>query len=171
MSRRRLGGLICALSALLAATGCGSDHHGPAAITTADAYSAAIRWYLDSADATPSTSTAGNGSDALIVYLAPASGKAIDSQVQASVVSDIADMKNRVTVRFADVRDDALDVETPDMPVKDHGVMLIVGTVTEGPPPVDVEVEVYRSVNDDSPITMRITASDDAFRATAVSGA
>ena len=171
MSRTRVGALICAISAFLGITACGSDHKGPVSITTADAYSAAIRWYLDSNDAAPATSASGDNGDPLILYVAPDSGKAIDEQTQASVVSDLAAMTDRVTVRFADVRDDALDLEAPDVPVKDDGVLLIVGAVTEGPPPVDVDVAVYRNADDESTFTMRITTAGDSFRATAVSAA
>jgi hypothetical protein len=159
------------LSALVGVTACGSDDNGPISIKTSDAYSAAIRWYLDSVEATPPTTAAGDGSGPLIVYVAPESGKAIDSQAQASVVAEMADMTDRVTVRFADVRDDALDMEVPDLPVKDDGVLLIVGAVTEGPPPVDVDVAVYRNADDEHTFTMRITTAGDSFRATAVSGA
>lgn len=175
VSRTRLGGLICALGAVMSVVvglaGCGSDDNGPVSIKTSDAYSAAIRWYLDSVEPTPSPTTTGGGSGPLIVYVAPESGKAIDSQAQASVVADMADMTDLVTVRFADVRDDALDTEMPDLPVKDDGVLLIVGTVTEGPPPVDVDVAVYRNADDEHTFTMRITTAGDSFRATAVSGA
>ena len=172
MSRTRLGALICAVSALLGVTACGSDPPGPVSITTSDAYSAAIRWYLDNNHvATPATSVSGDGGKPLIVYVAPESGTAIDSQAQASVVAEMADMTDQVTVRFADVREDALDTEAPELPVKDAGVLLIVGAVTQGPPPVDVDVDVYRSVDDQTTFTMRITASGDTFRATAVTGA
>lgn len=165
-----MGALICAVTALVGITACSSDHAGPASIKTSDAYAAAIRWYLDNNPAAPATTVSGKG-DPLVVYVAPESGKAIDSQAQASVVSDMAQMTDRVTVRFADVREDALDVEAPNLPVKGGGVLLIVGAVTEGPPPVDVEVRVYRSADDETTFTMRITASDDSFRATAVTGA
>lgn len=143
------------------------DDDGPMSIKTADAYAAAIRWYLASVETTPPPTTDPSGP--LIVYVAPATGKAIDSQAQASVVAEMADMTEQVTVRFADVRDDALDMELPDLPVKDDGVLLIVGAVTEGPPPVEVDVAVYHSVADEQAFTMRITTSGDSFRATAVS--
>lgn len=171
VSRRRLGGLICALSALVGVAACGIDDNGPVSIKASDAYSAAIRWYLDGVEAAPATTIIGDGAGPLIVYVAPESGKAIDSQAQASVVAEMADMTDRVTVRFADVRDDALDIELPDLPVKDNGVLLIVGAVAEGPPPVDVDVDVYRNADDQHTFTMRITTAGDSFRATAVSGA
>ncbi len=171
MSRRRWGGLICALSAVVGMTACGSEEGGPISIKASDAYSAAIRWYLDSVETTPPTTTPAGDSDPLIVYVVPGSGKAIDSQVQASVAAEMADMTDLVTVRFADVRDDALDMEVSGLPVKDNGVLLIVGVVAEGPPPVDVDVDVYRNAEDEHTFTMRITTAGDSFRATAVSGA
>ena len=95
------------------------------------------------------------------------SGQAINSQVQASVVADLADRKDEVTVRFAYVRDDALDIDLEGQPVKDDGVLLLVGDVDERPPPVDLDIDVYRNIDDDVAYSMKIHRSGDEITATA----
>jgi hypothetical protein len=162
--------VICAVSASLGATACSSDSTADPNVSTADAYSAAIRWYLDSIESTATTATTGTtDSGPLIVYVAPESGKAINSQAQASVVREMSDMSDIVTVRFADVRDDALQSGVETLPVKDDGVLLLVGDVPDETPPVDVHVAVYHDVDDTHTFVMQITASGDSFRATEVS--
>jgi hypothetical protein len=164
---KRWCGLLGTVSVVLAMSACTSDSIGTPSITTADAYSAAIRWYLDGIAVTAPAST--TGSKPVIVYVAPESGKAIGSQAQASVVRAMSDMTEVVTVRFADVRDDALDLESATKVVKDDGVLLLVGPVVEGPPPVDVDVTVYHDAGDDRAFSMRVTSSGGSFRATSVS--
>lgn len=162
--------MICAVSASLGATACSSESAAEPTVSTADAYSAAIRWYLDSVEPTGTADTTDTtDSGPLIVYVAPESGKAINSQAQASVVREMSDMADVVTVRFADVRDDALQSDVESLPVKDDGVLLLVGDVPDERPPVDVQVVVYRDVDDTHIFVMRITTAGDSFRATEVS--
>lgn len=167
MNRRRWGALVWVIGASLAATSCTSDSPANSSISTAAAYSAAIRWYLDSIDTTATSNTISSGP--LIVYVAPESGKAINPQAQASVVKEMSDMSDIVTVRFADVRDDALQSDIDALPVKDDGVLLLVGEVPNHAAPVDVQVAVYHDSQDTHTFVMKIIASGDSFRATAVS--
>lgn len=162
--------MVCAVSASLGATACSSDSVAEPTVSTADAYSAAIRWYLDSVEPTAPTGTATTtDSGPLIVYVAPESGKAINSQTQASVVREMSDIADFVTVRFADVRDDALQSDVETLPVKDDGVLLLVGDVPDKQPPVDVQVAVYHDMDDTHTFVMRITEAGESFRATEVS--
>jgi hypothetical protein len=69
-------------------------------------------------------------------------------------------------VRFADVRDDALDVDVEGQPVKDGGVLLLVGEVDERPPPVDLNIDVYRNVDDDTAYTMKVHRTSGEITAT-----
>jgi hypothetical protein len=151
---------------VIAFAACTSDAEGIKPIHTEDAYVAAINWYVDSLPAPPPT-TNGDEPGPVIVYVVTLSGKAIDSQVQASVVADMADRKDDVTVRFADVRDDALEVDEETQPVKDEGVLLLVGEVEEANPPINVDVEVYRDMNDVRDYDMKIFRSGDEVTATA----
>jgi hypothetical protein len=147
------------------ASGCSSDSTGAPSVKPADAYSAAIRWYVASVAAeTPTTSDEGP----IIVYVAPESGKAISSQTQASVVKELYEMSDTVTVRFADVRDEVLETDVENLPVKDDAVLLLVGEVHEAAPPLDVGVNVYHNAEDTHSYRMTIIASGDSFAATAV---
>ena len=168
MIRRRTSAVACALVALgvlgvLAA--CGSDEpQQPADVSTADAYNAAIRWYLSTVPAPTDTAN----SKPTIVYVAPASGNVIDVQTQADVAAEMADMKDVVIVRFADLRDDALDLDVEGEPVKEDGVLLLVGEVAEGPPPVDFNVGVYHNAEQETLYSMRIIRSGETFAAATV---
>jgi len=157
---------VVAIGIVLFLAACTSDSGGVKPLSTADAYSAAINWYVDSLPVPPPT-TGGDTPGPVIVYVVSETGKAINSQVQASVVADLADRKDDVTVRFADVRDDALDVDVEGQPVKDGGVLLLVGEVEERPPPVDLDIDVYRNVDDDVAYTMKVHRSGDEVTATA----
>jgi len=169
--RRRRGGLVCALAALLfIAAACDSAGTGTTTVSTADAYVAAIRWYVDSVPVAPPTVTTDSVDDGpTLVYIAPADGNPIDASAQASVVSALADMSDSIEVRFADVRDDAIDLETENEPVKEGGALLLVGKVAEGTPPVEVSIEVYHDIEHDESFQMRIVRSgSDGYTVTAV---
>ena len=165
-SARLLAGAAVVTGSMFGFGGCSSTASGAGPIKKADAYAAAISWYVHSVPA-PTPTTNGTAPGPLIVYVVAESGKAIDPQVQASVIADMAGRKNEVTVRFADIRDDALDVGLVNRPVKDNGALLLVGEVDEGLPPVEVAVSVYRNAADDQPYEMSIVRSGESVTATA----
>ena len=176
MIRRRRGGLVDALAALAVAAGlvgisagCESSG-GPETISTADAYVAAIRWYVDTIpDPEPTETTDSVEAGPALVYIAPADGNPIDASAQAAVVSALSDMTDSIEVRFADVRDDAIDIEAEHEPVKEGGALLLVGKVDEGRPPVEVSIEVYHDADDDESFQMRIVrGGSDDYTVTAV---
>ncbi|MEO6123921.1 MAG: hypothetical protein ABIR32_09435 [Ilumatobacteraceae bacterium] len=177
MNRRRRGGIVDALAALAVlgalvglATACDSTGSGPATVSTADAYVAAIRWYVDQIPAPEPTQTTDSvETGPTLVYIAPADGNPIDASSQAAVVSALSDMADSIEVRFADVRDDAIDVETELEPVKEGGALLLVGKVAKGTPPVEVSIEVYHDIDHDESFQMRIVrVGADEFTVTAV---
>jgi hypothetical protein len=159
-----IGAAIC-VSALSLASACSSDSPGVKPIKAADAYTAAINWYVDSLP-TPPPTTNGDAPGPAIVYVFSESGQAIPSDVQASVARNMAERKDEVTVFFIDVRDDALDVDLENQPVKDDGVLLLVGDVAEGPPPVNVLLNVYRDGTDNQPYEMKVFRSGSDVIAT-----
>lgn len=162
--------MVCVVCVSFGATSCSSASTADHTVSTADAYSAAIRWYLDSVDTPTPADTVGTApTGPVVVYVAPASGKAINSQAQASVVREMSDMTDVVTVRFADARDDALQIDVEAMPVKDDGVLLLVGEVPNSTAPVAVKVAVYHDATDTHTFVMTVTESGDSFVATSVS--
>lgn len=161
------------LSSLLVLAACTSDAPGPRSVSAADAYVAAIEWYVaQSPIATVSTDTSdGADADPFVLFIAPADGNPIDAQAQVDVVAELADISDLVTVVFTDVRDDAIDIGIEGQPVKDRGALILVGKVREGVPPVDVSIEVYHNVDDDTSYAMRIVSGgsdSDDFGVTAV---
>lgn len=169
MNRRRRGGIVCALSSIVplqvavvagavlggaALSACASDDTGPASVTRADAYEAVIRWYMDEG-LVPATTDA-TADEPAVIYVAPATGNPIDASAQAEVIAAMSDMSDTVFVVFADNRDDAIDLELADEPVKADGTLLLVGQVDEGPPPVEVSVDVYHDVNTQQSFQMNV---------------
>jgi hypothetical protein len=159
--------LIGALAVMIAVPACSSDG-GPAKVSAADAYVAAIRWYLEENPPLPPT-TDGQEAKALTVYIAPADGNAIAVGEQADVIAELQDMQDQVVVNFVDVKDDAIQDEDEIKPVKGDGVLLLVGTVVEAPPPVEVQIGVYHDVENELDYVMRIVKKGSAeFDVTAV---
>ena len=167
MNRRTWGGLIGALVVMTAVPACSSDN-GPAKVSAADAYVAAIRWYLKENPPLPPT-TDGEEAKALTVYIAPADGNPIAVGEQAEVVAELQDMQDEVVVNFVDVKDEAIQDEDETKPVKSDGVLLLVGTVEEAPPPVEVLIGVYHDADDHQDYVMRIVKKgSEEFDVTAV---
>ena len=75
-------------------------------------------------------------------------------------------MKDEATLRFTDAQVDALDEDVEGRPVKDEGVLVIVGVVADGSP-VDVEIEVYRNEGDVRSYVLELTGDDDRWQVTA----
>jgi hypothetical protein len=71
------------------------------------------------------------------------------------------------TVRFADSRDEALEVDDQQQPVRDDGVLLSISPLAPEPARVrSVEVEAYRSIGDHETWDLSIGASGDGARVT-----
>jgi hypothetical protein len=82
-----------------------------------------------------------------VVYVVPVG----ESHIPAAVQADLADvLHEEADLRFADQRSEAVLVDEERMPVRDSGVLIAIGEVPESGEPVDVDVEVYRSVDDSS---------------------
>ena len=80
-------------------------------------------------------------------------GSSIAPDAQAGVVKA---MKDDATVRFADTRDETLELEAEDAPVKDHAVLVLVGPVPDEGSPIDLAVEVYRNSEDHQDYTLQL---------------
>lgn len=93
-----------------------------------------------------------------VVYVAPAGGGTIDVGVQAAVVEATVET---AIVRFADEAGEALDTDVDGEPVKDDGVLLIVGDMPDPSRTIEFGVVRYRSIDDDAVLTVEIRASAD----------
>jgi hypothetical protein len=149
--------------ALFAVAGCsdGSDTTPDAnQVVAADAYIAVVDWEVSEHD--PVMDEDGDV-ELPVVYVAPADGETIDVGIQAAVVEATVDI---AIVRFADEAAEALDADTEGEPVKDDGVLLIVGDLPEPSRTIELVVVRYQSIEDDSMLTVEITASADGAAVT-----
>lgn len=106
-------------------------------------------------------------SDALpVVYVMRVGETAIDAPVQA----DVADaLHERADVRFADERSEAVVEDVEELPVRDDGVLVAIGDVAEEGEPIEVEVEVYRSVDDSFRWVLTLSGRSSLWTVTASS--
>lgn len=152
--RQAVAGFI--LGALtVAATGCDSngDVPPPPEVTPAEAYVAVIHWELE--QHVPVIDEDGNDQP-LVIYLAAQAGATVDIGVQAEVVEATAD---DATIRFSDESSQAIDEGLDHRPVKDDGVMFIVGDLTLGAATIETVVRRYQSIDDDATYDVKIVAS------------
>jgi hypothetical protein len=126
------------LVATLTSAGCdGSDDDEPA--RQAQVYVATIRDVLD--EQRPPSDP-----DVLpVVYVVGGGQSNVPADVQAEVV---VELHEDADINFEDERSDALLVEDDTAPVRNEGILVIIGEVPPEGDPVDVDVEVYRSVAD-----------------------
>lgn len=143
-------------------TACGSDDAAPTPdVTPAEAFTAIVRWEVAQHVSEPDE----NGDvDLPVIYLRAESGGTVDIGVQADVVEATAD--DDVVVRFSDESDDSLNEDLDGVPVKDDGVLFIVGDIPTGETTLEADVRRYQSVEVDTTLQMRITSSDDGAEVT-----
>lgn len=147
--------------AMFVAAGCanGSDTTPQAhEVVPADAYIAVVGWEAKQNDAVLDE----NGDVELpIIYVAPADGGTIDVGIQAAVVEATVDI---AVVRFADEASEALESDEAEQPVKDDGTLLVVGDMPEPSNTIELGVLRYRSIDDESTLTIEITASSEGAK-------
>lgn len=131
--------LLAACAALIGASCNGTTEGGMS--RRAQIYLAVVDAVLDNEFPAPPDD------ELLVVYVIRVGETTIDAAVQADVADGLHD---RADVRFADERSEAIVEDDEEMPVRDDGVLVAVGDVAEEGEPVDVDVEIYRSVNDSS---------------------
>ena len=157
---RRTVAVALALALALGFSACGDNSHEPSMVEPDEVYVAVIRWQLarqePSQGSDPSDSVAG---ELPVLYIAAADGTAIDAKVQARVAAATTD---EAKVRFADSRDEALDLDLETEPVRDVGVLLsIAGVEPEASRQTSTEVIVYRSTADQQTFLLTVSAAGD----------
>jgi hypothetical protein len=160
-SVRSLLRILAVVGLMAAASACTSDGDEPAGLGTADAFTAIVGWQV--AQSGPPTT----GQPLPVVYIAADDGTTIDPSVQATVAGNTVDMAK---VRFADARDDAIDVDVEAKPVKDDGVLLIVDKFDpKGATDVPVGVAVYHDASNEQHLVLTVAAGDQGARVTSSS--
>ena len=150
--------LALAVGIVVASTGC-DDGSGTSTDTSevaaSGAFIAVIDWEVSEYE--PIVNDDGDV-ELPVVYVAPAGGGTIDVGIQAAVVEATVET---AIVRFADEAGEALYTDIEGEPVKDDGVLLIVGDMPDSSRTIELGVVRYRSIDDDSTLTIEITASAD----------
>ena len=148
------------IAALLLLAGCDDGSDGGASTDrVAGVYLAALRWAADSEElAPPSTGDPGDH-DPPVVYALSLDGSAVPAAVQVVVVKELRD---DLTVRFADARKEAVDDAHDGDPVHDHGLLVQLGSVPAEGDEVSVPAAVYRNAGDHQAydLTVRLTGED-----------
>ncbi len=130
-----------------------SDDTATDVVGSADAITAAVAWQADEQEPVLDD----NGEVQLpLIFVVAEDGATIDVGVQADVTAATVDW---ATVRFADDVTDTFDPDLEGEPVRDDGIMLLVGPMPEPAPSIELGLVRYSAVDDGEPIILEITAN------------
>jgi hypothetical protein len=152
--------------ALLAvgAASCTTDPaNGDPGVTPAAAYVAIVEWQVD--EQAPVLDEDGEVVPP-VVFVVADGGSTIDVGVQAAVAEATADW---ATVRFADQPSETFDESVEGQPVRDEGVMLLVGPLPEEAPSIEFGMVRYTAADDAEPLLVEVTATPGPSHTSAVS--
>lgn len=127
-------------------------------VGSADAITAAVAWQAGEQE--PVVDDDGEA-QLPVVFVVADGGATIDVGVQADVAADTVDW---ATVRFADDAADTFDPDVEGEPVRDDGVLLLVGPMPEPARSIELPLVRYSSIDVGEAFTLEITAetrSDD----------
>jgi hypothetical protein len=160
-----------AVLGMFALASCDDDETADDVVGPADAINAVVAWQAGEQEPVIDD----DGEVQLpVIYVVADVGSAIDVGVQADVAESTVDW---ATVRFADDIADTFDPDLEGEPVRDDGVMLLVGPIPEPAPSIELTVVRYSAVDDGEPFVVEIvsepapddTQDDPAPRATVTS--
>jgi hypothetical protein len=145
-----------ALLAALVVTACDSDNSTTTTdvVEPADAITAMVAWQSD--ERPPVLGDDGNA-QLPVIYVVTDDGAVLDVGVQANVAAATVDW---ATVRFADDVTDTFDPDLTGQPVRDDGVMLLVGAMPEPAPTVELDLVRFYSAAGGEPIKLDIAVVD-----------
>lgn len=154
--------VACAVGvAMVGVTACGGDESPDSSdVQPASAFTAIVEWQASELD--PVIDDNGKVKRP-VIYIASADGETIDVGVQADVAESTIDI---ATVRFTDESGDAFDDDLADRPVRDDGVMLLVGALPDAAPSVLVDVVRYLGVDRSEPLQLEIAHADGTHSST-----
>jgi hypothetical protein len=151
---------VVGLAATLGACASSSADEPPT-VGAGDAYTAIVNWQVGQFG--PPTT----GAPLPVIYVTAEDGQTIDPGVQAKVANKTVDVAK---VRFADVRNDAIDADVEGEPVKDDGVLLIVDKFdTKGASSLPIGVTVYHDADDTRHLVLVVAATDTGAEVTSSS--
>lgn len=145
---------IAALVAMAAAGGCSNGDDAPSDVVgSADAITAAVAWQADEQE--PVLDDDGEA-QLPVIFVVADDGATIDVGVQADVAASTVDW---ATVRFADDVADTFDPDLDGEPVRDDGVLLLLGPMAEPARSVEVDLVRYAAADSGEAFTLEITAA------------
>lgn len=155
-TRRQAGRLALAMTAVLTVSACNSggpnEHERQASI-----YAAIIQALAP--DTPPDPGAEPEEFDRVVYAGSLRDDEDIPLEVQAAVVEALEDF---ATVRFIDVRSEAIDDTADGEPVIEDGVLVLLGSVPSGPSP-SVEAERYIDRRTDQRFWVRLESSDEEW--------
>lgn len=152
------GGAAAAIAGVLLVA-CGGDGDDTAVERSVGVYEATLR------DVVLVELPAPSDDDLPVVYAMGADGESIEAQVQAEVAKRL---KDEAEVRFTDRRDDVVDAEEAAEPVVDAEVLVMLGPVAETGAQVDLDVVLYRSLDDEQALVVGLTEQATAWTVVSV---
>ena len=123
-------------------------------VGSADAITAAVAWQADEQE--PVVDDDGEA-QLPVVFVVAGDGATIDVGVQADVAADTVDW---ATVRFADDIADTFDPDIEGEPVRDDGVLLLIGPMPEPARSVELDLVRYTAIDTGEAFTLEITAEE-----------
>jgi hypothetical protein len=143
---------LCALGACSTASGDDDDAR------TAGLYEAVLRWAIAAEGLRPD-----EDGDLPVVYVVASDGSSVAPEVQVDVVNALLE---EADLRFSDARDDALDAGEEGQPVKDEGLLVVIGTVPPEGVLVEMGVELYRTDDQTSAFVLGLAGSGERWNVT-----
>lgn len=151
MSSPLLVGAIALLGAFALAS-CDDGETPAGVVGPADAITAVVAWQAGEQEPV----IADDGEVQLpVIYVVADAGTTIDVGVQADVAESTVDW---ATVRFADDIADTFDPDLEGQPVRDDGVMLLVGPIPEPARSIEFPLVRYTAVDDGEPLVVEIVS-------------
>lgn len=158
-------GAACGIAAL---TACGASADDPETTQgrTAQVYETAIRSIVD--DEVEDTTTTDEDSPRPVVYVVTIDGSRIDDEVQVKLVQELDD---DVNLHIQDDRSEAIDDGEEDEPVRDEGILILLGPVLEDENETrfDLRLERYRSLDEHDELLMSFRFDGEDWSVTSTS--
>lgn len=155
-------GAACGIAAL---TACGASANDPETTQgrAAQVYEMAIRSIVE--DELGDTTTT-DDEPRPVVYVVGLDGRRIDDEVQAKLVQELDD---DINLHIQDDRSEAIDDSEDDEPVREEGILVLLGPVPEEGPRFDLQLERYQSLDAHEELLMSFRFDGEDWSVTSTS--